>query len=221
MNRISREVGIGVTAAGVGAVLVAVVLMALQDGGEPRPAAEGVTALAGAPVRPDVELREAAGQLPVNGAAQGSGAGGVSTVEPTRGTERVQQPVRTAAAPSASVAVASPAGIGAPPPAPHEALANSIVMSLGWRQEPEDAANLGRWLERSAGERASVLAGYAEGAERAHAHNQVLKSHLAELRATFGDLRAGQVVERLRLTAMDPETGEPYAIDVEGNAIDR
>lgn len=221
MKRTSREVGIAVAAAGVGAVLVAVVLVALQDGGAPRPAAEGDPNLAGAHVRPDVDLREAAGQLPVSVAVQGSAASGVGTAEPTRGAERVQQPVRTAAALNASAVVASPGGLDAPPPEPHEALANSIVLSLGWRQEPEDAANLGRWLERSAGERASVLSGYAEGAERAHAHNQVLKNHLEELRSTFGDLRAGQVVERLRLTAMDPETGELYAIDVEGNAIDR
>jgi len=221
MKRTSREVGIAVAAAGVGAVLVAVVLVALQDGGAPRPAAEGDPAFAGANVRPDVDLREAAGQMPVSAAEQGVRATGVDGAEPMQGSERVQQPVRTAAATNASVAVASPAGNAAPSPAPHDALASSIVLSLGWRQEPEVAANLGRWLERSAGERARVLAGYAEGAERAHAHNQVLKAHLAELRSTFGDLRAGQVVERLRLTAMDPETGELHAIDVEGNAIDR
>lgn len=221
MKRTSREVGIGVAAAGVGAALVALVLVALQGGGAPRPSAEGKPALAGANVSPDVDLREAAAQLPVSGAEQGARASGVEGAEPMQGSERIQQPVRTAAAPNASVAVASPAGLGAPSPEPHDALASSIVLSLGWRQDPEDAANLGRWLERSAGERARVLSGYAEGAERAHAHNQVLNAHLAELRTTFGDLRAGQVVERLRLTAMDPETGEFYAIDVEGNAIDR
>ncbi|MBI1381704.1 MAG: hypothetical protein GC161_11535 [Planctomycetaceae bacterium] len=217
----SREVGIAFAGAGVGAILVATIAIALDNGNESRSAAQGVSASDGAPAGRSAALRVPQAHPRSPGGVPEPTASPAAPQARPREPERAAESARVVAEANTPIVAAAGAAPAVLPREPHDALAESLVVSLGWRQEPEDAVSLGRWLERSAGERARVLAGYAEGAERAHAHNQVLKSHLAELRTTFGDLRAAQIVDRLRLMAMDPETGELYPVDVEGNAIDR
>lgn len=220
MKRTSRELRIALAAAGVGATLVAVVSFALAPGKTPRSAATGVESHEVAPRGRDSELRspEADPSDPVRGTADARGH--VAPASPRGDLAAGPHAPRMNVGPANGSTAAASEML---PPAQresHEMLADGIVASLGWPQEPEDTLHLGRWLQRSAEERAAVLNGYMQGQDRAHAYNRVLEAHLAELRSTFGNLRAGQVVERLRLSGMDPETGELYSVDVEGKALD-
>ncbi len=101
----------------------------------------------------------------------------------------------------------------------HDVIAHATVQSLGWRQDPEDATRLGRWLDRGSSERAAVLGSYGDPRQRADVYNQALTRQLAELRDTFGDLRAAQLVERLGLAAIDPDTGEALPVGIDGKPL--
>jgi hypothetical protein len=97
-------------------------------------------------------------------------------------------------------------------------LGRQLAERLGWTHEPGIAEDVGTWIVRGAEERAAVGAG-RPGDLAADAHNALLERQLADLRDRIGETRAAQVVEKLRLARLDPDTGERVAIDVHGRPL--
>jgi hypothetical protein len=108
-------------------------------------------------------------------------------------------------------------------PSPEAERGREWAQALGWEAGEVDPAQLDQRLARHAARlRDLERAGFdPAGRDRARLHNAAVEEFRAELVTAYGSGRAGQLVDRLRLYRLDPETGDQLRIDVHGNVLER